>query len=290
MPKRNGIISAVLAAAVVGVTPGVAEAHHVAGGSAKCELVSNVPTITATASFVGFTSYDKPVSGVLKVDGTTVQTVTNWTFSGSNGTWNSAPKTVTAGPHHVTGIFTWRTQGSMNGRFDADVLCPTPKTPPPPPEPPTPPTPPTPPEPPVTPPTPPATVVSPQSAVLGQSESAPCVPKKLAKYRITVTPKGAKHGLVTFHLKGPRATKIRWFVDTRRAAKTNQRWEWLSKHGRNYSIYLWAQQRWGEHLWGRHTIEAKFQVKDSCGKARAVRVSKLYFNHDPLPNDPIFAH
>ena len=116
------------------------------------------------------------------------------------------------------------------------------------------------------------------------------MPKKLGQYQITVTPKGALHGLVTFHLKGRGASKVRWFVDTRRAAKTNRRWEWLSKDGRHYSIYLWAQERWGEHLWGRHTIEAKFSVKDSCGKARAVRVSKLYFNHDPLPNDPIFAH
>jgi len=31
-------------------------------------------------------------------------------------------------------------------------------------------------------------------------------------------------------------------------------------------------------------------VKNSCGKVRPVRVTRLYFNHDPLPNDPIFAH
>jgi hypothetical protein len=31
-------------------------------------------------------------------------------------------------------------------------------------------------------------------------------------------------------------------------------------------------------------------VKDSCGKARTAHVQKLYFNRDPLPNDPIFAH
>ena len=103
-------------------------------------------------------------------------------------------------------------------------------------------------------------------------------------------PKGAKHGLVTFHLKGKGATNIRWYVDTRRAGAKRQTWEWTTGNGRHYFIYLWAQQRWGEHLWGRHTIEAKFTVKDSCGKARAVRVSKLYFNHDPLPDDPIFAH
>ena len=96
------------------------------------------------------------------------------------------------------------------------------------------------------------------------------MPKKLGKFRITQTPKGAKHGLVTFHLKGKGASNIRWYVDTRRAGAKRQTWEWTTGNGRHYFIYLWAQQRWGEHLWGRHTIEAKFTVKDSCGTARAV--------------------
>ena len=116
------------------------------------------------------------------------------------------------------------------------------------------------------------------------------MPKKLGQYQITVTPKGALHGLVTFHLKGRGASQGPLVRRHPPGRQDEQAWEWLSKDGRHYSIYLWAQQRWGEHLWGRHTIEAKFSVKDSCGKARAVRVSKLYFNHDPLPNDPIFAH
>ena len=119
---------------------------------------------------------------------------------------------------------------------------------------------------------------------------AQCVPKKLGKYRITVTPKHALHGLVTFHLRGPGVSHVRWFIDTRRAGASGKKWEWLRRGGRDYSVYLWAQERWGEHLWGRHTIEARFRVKDSCGRARAARVQRLYFNHDPLPDDPIFAH
>src|SRR3954454_430501 len=211
MLKRNGIVTAVVAMAIVGVAPGGAEAHQVASGSAKCELVANVPTITASASFVSFTDYDKRegINGALKVDGTTVQTVTRWTFSGANGTWNSAPKTVTAGPHRVTGIFSWWTQGSENGSFAADVMCPTPKPPVTPPKPPlTPPTPPltppttpvTPPTTPVTPPTTPVTpsalpappaapAVTPQVAVLGETDSDRCVPKKPIKYQITLVPK-----------------------------------------------------------------------------------------------------
>jgi hypothetical protein len=116
------------------------------------------------------------------------------------------------------------------------------------------------------------------------------VAKKLPTFRLTVTPKNAMHGLVTFHLRGPGAGQVRWFIDTRRAGLSGKKWEWLRHGGRDYSVYLWAQARWGQHLWGRHTIEARVRVKDSCGKARAVRVQRLYFNHDPLPNDPIFAH
>jgi hypothetical protein len=128
-------------------------------------------------------------------------------------------------------------------------------------------------------------------SVEGATAKAPrCVARKLGRYRITVTPKGALHGLVTFHLKGRAASQVRWFVDTRRAAKSARTWEWVHDHGRAYSVYLWAQKRWGVHLWGRHTIEARFKVKDSCGRVRSARVERLYFNHDPRPDDPIFAH
>ncbi|MBW8712118.1 MAG: hypothetical protein JF631_14185, partial [Mycobacterium sp.] len=105
-----------------------------------------------------------------------------------------------------------------------------------------------------------------------------------------VTPKHALHGLVTFHLHGPHISHVRWFIDTRRAGTSDKKWEWLRRGGRDYSVYLWAQERWGEHLWGRHTIEARFRVKDSCGRARAARAQRLYFKHDPLRHDPIFAH
>jgi hypothetical protein len=117
-----------------------------------------------------------------------------------------------------------------------------------------------------------------------------CTPRKLPKYRITVTPKGAMHGLVHFHLKGAGVRDVRWFVDTRAAARTRKSWEWVNNHGRTYHIYLWAQERWGKHLWGRHTVAARFKVKDSCGRLRSIGVQRLYFNHDPLPDDPIFAH
>jgi hypothetical protein len=288
---RNGFPTAVVAMTTVALlVPAAAEAHHVASGSAECTLVGNVPTINAHASFVGFASYNKPVAGKLDVDGTTVETISGFTFSGSNGTWQSAAVTSTPGSHHVSGQFWWPHQDGMNGKFSADVSCPTPEPPPTPTPTPTPtpmpmppPTPTPTPKPPVTPPA--------DQAVKGTSVNAPrCVPRKLGRYRITVTPKGAKHGLVTFHLKGHGVRNVRWFVDTRVAGKSGKSWEWVRNHGRAYSIYLWARQRWGVHLWGRHTIEARFKVKNSCGKVRSVRVQRLYFNHDPRPDDPIFAH
>ncbi len=126
-----------------------------------------------------------------------------------------------------------------------------------------------------------------QGAVLAAEE---CKPHKLGRYQITVTPKGQLHGLVTFHLKGQGVRNVRWYVDTRAAGTSKKSWEWVNNGGRAYHIYLWARERWGKHLWGRHTIEARFQVKNNCGTLRTVRVQRLYFNHDPRPDDPIFAH
>jgi len=298
MRTRKRIATAVLATGIVAAVPAAAQAHHVAGGAAQCSLVGNIPTITASASFQSFADYNKPIGGRLDVDGAAVETIRGFTFSGQTGTWHSAPHSVTAGAHHVHGTFTWPKQNGQNGSFDADVNCPTPRTTPPPPPPkpsPSPsPAPPSSPPPSSTPPAaaPPAPPAPPtQNAVLGGgSQSAPCVPKKLGRYSITVTPKHQKHGLVTFHLHGRDIKNVRWFIDTRRAGLSGKSWEWTRRGGRDYSIYLWVRDRWGKHLWGRHTIEARFTVKNSCGKARAVRVTRLYFNHDPLPNDPIFAH
>src|SRR3954452_20583024 len=89
-PMRNGFPTAVVAMTMASLlAPAAAEAHHVAGGSAACTLVGTVPTIKAQASFVGFLSSNKPVAGRLDVDGTTVLTVSGFTFSGSDGTWQS---------------------------------------------------------------------------------------------------------------------------------------------------------------------------------------------------------
>src|SRR4051794_28213989 len=127
---RNGFPTAVIAIAVAAlVAPAAAEAHHVDSGSAVCTLVGNVPTIKAQASFVGFASYNKPISGTIAVDGKTVATITGFTFSGSSATWQSAAITAAAGTHHITGEFVWPHQDGMNGKFSADATCPTPPKP-----------------------------------------------------------------------------------------------------------------------------------------------------------------
>src|ERR1044072_4158306 len=106
---RNGFPAAVIAVTTVAalIAPTVAEAHHVDSGSALCTLVGNVPTIKAQASFVGFASNNKPISGTIAVDGKTVATISGFTFSGGNATWQSAAITATPGTHQITGEFWW---------------------------------------------------------------------------------------------------------------------------------------------------------------------------------------
>src|SRR3954470_13182874 len=132
MRTRKGITSAVLATAIVAAVPAAAEAHHVAGGSAQCTLIGNVPTITASARFESFADNDKPIRGELQVDGASVETIADFTFSGPSGTWNSAQHRVAAGPHHVSGSFTWPNQDGASGSFSAEVNCPAAETTPPP--------------------------------------------------------------------------------------------------------------------------------------------------------------
>lgn len=284
---RRVVMLVLATAAIAAVAPAVAQAHHVAGGGAQCTLVGSVPTITAWATFEGFQQSNKPIDGAFKVDGATVETIDGFTFTGLSGAWQSAEHRATPGHHHISGAFWWPKQDGKNGNFEADVTCPTPpRAPAPQPSPP----------PATAHPSPPAPAPAPttappaQGGVAGATASAPCMRGKLGRYRITVAPKHALHGLVRFHLHGPRVSHVRWYVDTRRAGFSGKRWEFIRSHGRTYGIYLWAQERWGVHLWGRHTIEARFRVKDACGATRAARVQRLYFNHDPRPDDPIFAH
>jgi hypothetical protein len=277
---RNRALMAVLAMAAIGaVAPTVAEAHRVAAGAAQCALVDNVPTITASATFEGFQDSEKPIDGELALDGTTLETVSGFTFAGPDGSWHSAPHTTTPGQHHVSGSFRWPNQNGADGGFAADVTCPAPESPPSPSPSPSPSPAPSSPSP-----APPAA-----APVGGGAAGSVCERAKSGRYRITVTPRHAKHGLVRFRLYGPRVSHVRWYIDTRPAGRSGKRWEFVRRGGREYGVYLWARERWGEHLWGRHTIEARFRVEDSCGDARTARAQRLYFNRDPRPDDPIFA-
>ena len=85
---------------------------------------------------------------------------------------------------------------------------------------------------------------------------------------------------------------MRWYVDTRVGRQVRASpGSGCTPPGRAYFIFLWAQERWGVHLWGRHTIEARFQVEELLRQGpRGCGCPELYFNHDPRPDDPIFAH
>jgi hypothetical protein len=288
------IVTPVAVVAMVAATPAVAEAHHVDAGGARCSLVGNVPTIRAWATFKDFTESNKPISGQLDLDQQNVETVNAFTFTGPDATWQSDAHPTTPGQHQVSGTFSWPGQGQENDRFDVDVSCPAPQPAPSPSPSPSPSPAPSPspgqgptPSPPSSPaPAPPAASTQPVT----RTTPAACVYAKPSRYRITVTPRHQRHGLVRFRLHGPSVSHIQWYVDTKRAGLSGKSWEFLPRHGREYGVYFWVQQRWGRHLWGRHTIEARFRVIGSCGKARAARVQLLYFNHDPRPDDPVFAH
>lgn len=277
--KRIAVILAVLAGLCA---PAVAEAHHVAGGSATCSLVNNVPTIKATASFVSFDNSNKPINGRLLVDNKLVQTVSNFTFYGSNGTWTSNNIATTPGTHYVNGVFTWPYQNGENGSFSASVTCPAPPQPTPTPTPsptptPTPPvTPPAPPAPPTVPPVPPAPPTPPSPPVTPPKH---CPDTSNKRYHITVVPRHASHGLVHFRLHGPHIRHARWYVDMHR--RHNARFENISNHTKQYNVWLFEQSVFGKNLWGWHWITVQAAVgPPGCGHTASVRLH--FFNNDPL--------
>src|SRR4051794_12649636 len=171
MRRSKGIVTGVVATGMMAAVPAAAQAPQVSGGDAQCTLIGNVPTITASARFESFADNDKPIRGELQVDGASVETITDFTFSGPSGTWNSAQHRVAAGPHHVSGSFTRPNQDGASGRFSAEGNRRAAEPPPPPSNPSTSPSP---------APAPPAAgqpAPQPQGAVLG--ESGRCVPRKL---------------------------------------------------------------------------------------------------------------
>ena len=288
MPNRSRIVTAGLATAVIAaLAPAAAQAHGVAGGGAKCTLVENIPTITASANFVGFLERDKPISGKLKVDGAT-STIT----AGASPVQRDVEQRRQdverrAAPHHPDLLVghPGRQQRPLRRRRDlpgADD---------------------------------PAAPAHPADAP--DARPRPRLrPRRPRRRRPRARPRRARsrrdreqrplraqearqvphhadaegrqaHGLVTFHLKGKGASNIRWYVDTRRAGAKRQTWEWTTGNGRPTSSTCGRSSAGAAPLGPPHGRGNS--VKDSCGTARAVRVSKLYFNHDPLPNDPIFA-
>ena len=207
----------------------------------------------------------------MKVDGTTVATFTGQVLRVDRDVEQRAAE-VTPGPHDVTGDFNWPTRRHEPQTFAAHVNCPKPTTPPPTPTP-TPdadapdarrprrrPAPTATPAPPATPPR-----ARPRRGP-GEAEKARMRAQEAREVPHHRHAEASLHGLVTFHLKGHGARNVRWFVDTRRAVKTNKSWEWLRRGGRDYASTC-GRRSAGACTSGAATpIEAQFTVKNSCGK------------------------
>lgn len=121
-------LTAVLGLVAALVIPAAAQAHYVAGATATCELVNNVPTATFNVSFKEFEDTSKPVSGTIWVDGKP-NAVQPFTWPGQDYTlvWKQA---TTPGTHTIKGEFTWPNQNDYNGKAEATVTCPAPAAPP----------------------------------------------------------------------------------------------------------------------------------------------------------------
>ena len=192
MPKRNGIISAVLATAVVGVAPGVAEAHHVDASlySAKCELVSNVPTISATAN----SSASRWATGTSAAcSGLTATPSTVPSRSSRLQTWNGAPRPLPPvaprpGTSPAPGAPT-RDLGQVHRPLKTPAARPTPPTTPTPADAPAPPTTRSSPAPPTSTSTPPQG----QGTMAGRTPRPASACPRSSAIPDQITPKGAKH-------------------------------------------------------------------------------------------------
>jgi uncharacterized repeat protein (TIGR01451 family) len=102
-----------------------AQAHQVTGGSATCKLVEGKPLISFQADFKGFLIADKPISGTVKLNGTTVQTWDKYNTDAVDfSLYATFPGNV--GANHIVASFTWPTS---SGGFTKDVDCPKPPQP-----------------------------------------------------------------------------------------------------------------------------------------------------------------
>lgn len=265
------VIATILACVGVLVVPATASAHD-ATVSVKCVHNNAVGTYT----YKNFPNNGK-ADMVLWINGHQAK------YGQATGL-GTAPKTFTLeaplvpGRNSVGATTAWNTFGHQGFvKTYQDIVCdkPTPTpTPEPPvvtptPEPPTtPPVPPAPPVPPVTPPTPP---VPPKV----------CPDTSADRYKITVTPRHATHGRVTFKLKGPHVRKVRWYVDLKRRGVSGVRWETLSGKGdRTYRVYLFSKEVWGPALWGEHWVTVRATVgPKGCGHSVSKKLK--FFNNDP---------
>src|SRR5688500_6083578 len=73
---KAALTAACVLFAVLLAIPATASAHNVNAdkSSAACALVNGIPTVTFTVKFEGFADSNKPVTGMITLDGTVVKT------------------------------------------------------------------------------------------------------------------------------------------------------------------------------------------------------------------------
>lgn len=296
---RNRFLSLGVVLAALGIFPAAAQAHHVANQQATCDLVANVPTITASADFVEFGSPDQNVHITVGVD-SAVPVDQHLPYAPAGGHWSASTPSA-AGDHKVFIYITWTHYGTPNdSSFGPTIVtCPAPVPPPPTcngvPMPPgtdcAPP-------PPVVycngtampPGTPASACAPPPKKVTPPCACKPrphCIPRHA---RLKVFPLRRRHGEVIFTLAGVRradVVSVRWAVHRpgqrwRHVGHSGKPWEHLAHRGLSWHIFLWVEPVWGYPQWGRHVVKATAKIKTTCGVITVVR-RVPYMNHDPEP-------
>lgn len=266
--KLRGSVATAAGLLAVLAVPTAAQAHHVdtANSSASCILVDNVPTAKFDIAFAGFGTDDRPVDGIIKVDGTVAKTYTGLDWAESDevgGTYKlSYTQTLTPGTHTLSANFTWATKGATNNGSIANrsVTCPEPVTTPPDTTPPdtTPPgttpggT---------TPPGPPATTPPPGTPAAGGTPPATppaaggVLPETIASGRARLSaPSGCLKRAVTARVRGRSISAVEFWLDGRMIKR-------ISGPRSSYRVRL-NPQRYG---FGRHRLVARVTFASNSG-------------------------
>lgn len=273
--RRTAPILAATTAALLIAAP-AALAHHRTAAGAACSMINGAPTLTATETYQDFAAADKPIRGLMWVDGRHDQFVDSGIFPGSSWTWSATPVATSPGPHQIDVYTSWP---NGSDEFHASVTCPSPPPPPPAPPVPVPPRVVPPPAPPVAPPAPPTPPAKPRHHVvafharLRYFNHDPRAATAAGGCRIAVEHPGMTHGLQGFRVScvggGIVHRSVRWRIaraargDRLVGARTIRArrpgfgvFAWTTR-GVVAHTYLFAPVYSRPHAWGAYVIDVR---------------------------------